>query len=101
MALILLLTVIAYTACWIVYQKRFSSLATIPNAHFSSPIAAIWISWIRYTGRENQTVAALHESLGSVIRLAPDEISVIGETIKHTRDYKKEPTYYTRFIKHE
>ena len=53
-----------------------SPLSKIPNAHFTSPILPLWMSWKRRAGTENRTIFSLHQRLGPVVRLGPDEISV-------------------------
>ncbi|MCJ1429677.1 hypothetical protein MMC29_007592 [Sticta canariensis] len=53
-----------------------SPLSKIPNAHFTVPIAPIWIWWKRRAGRATWTISALHQRLGPVVRLGPSEISV-------------------------
>ncbi|KAL9031746.1 MAG: hypothetical protein Q9196_000256 [Gyalolechia fulgens] len=85
--------------CWLVQRRRTLWSASIPNAHFSSPFASFWIWWIRFTGQEVEAVAALHCRLGPIIRLAPFEISVIGEAISNIYYLAKDPTSYTQLIK--
>ncbi|KAK5291153.1 Na+/H+ antiporter, partial [Cryomyces antarcticus] len=73
-AFILLCVVVIYK--YLVHPTFLSPLSRIPNAHPSSHLSPLWILWIRYTGRENRTVFAAHESNGPVIRLGPNEVSV-------------------------
>ncbi len=61
---------------FIIHPTFLSPLAKIPNAHWSAPISPLWILWTRYQCRENRDVHAAHLKHGSVIRLAPNELSV-------------------------
>ncbi|KAL8804793.1 MAG: hypothetical protein Q9182_002385 [Xanthomendoza sp. 2 TL-2023] len=54
----------------------FSPLAKIPAANFWSTISSQWIEKRRSDGRETQTIYALHQKYGSIVRLGPKEISV-------------------------
>ena len=71
-ALLLLLVLYRY----ILFPLFFSPLSKIPNAHFSAPILPLWIRAQRKTGTAVITLLALHEKHGSVVRLAPNEISI-------------------------
>lgn len=51
---------------------------------------------MRYTGQADEAVAALHHRLGPIIRLAPFEISVIGEAIGNIRHLAEDPRYCTK-----
>jgi len=50
----------------------------VPDAHITATFSRFWILYIRYTGRENRTIHAAHARLGPIIRLAPNEISVVS-----------------------
>jgi hypothetical protein len=82
---------------WIIYLARLSPLANIPNAHWSSSFAPLWILWSRYHGREIQTVAKAFETQGPIVRLGPSEIAVnvIDGGIKTVHDggFQKSPWY--------
>jgi hypothetical protein len=58
------------------YWGRLRSLNAIPNAHATAPFSSLWLLWIRYCKRENRTVWESHKRLGSIVRLAPEEVSV-------------------------
>jgi hypothetical protein len=60
----------------IVFPAFISPLSKVPNAHWTSSFSPIWILWTRFRSRENRVLHAAHLSLGSVIRVAPNEISV-------------------------
>ncbi|KAK2871649.1 hypothetical protein FQN49_002972 [Arthroderma sp. PD_2] len=62
---------------YIIYPLYLSPLASIPNAHFTSPFLPTWLWWIRsYRCREVSTVYSLHKKLGPIVQLAPNEVSV-------------------------
>jgi len=61
---------------YVIYPAFFSPLSKIPNAHPTSAISPAWILWTRLKSRENRAVHAAHEKHGSIVRLAPNEISV-------------------------
>jgi hypothetical protein len=61
---------------FIIFPTLISPLSKIPNAHWSAPISPIWILWTRYQCQENREVHAAHLKHGSVVRLAPNELSV-------------------------
>ncbi|KAK8165289.1 cytochrome P450 monooxygenase-like protein [Phyllosticta citrichinensis] len=51
-------------------------LDAIPAAHPLAPYTALWITYVRWRGREIATIHAAHARLGGVVRLAPMEVSV-------------------------
>lgn len=55
---------------------RRTSLDAIPAAHPLAPYTPLWITYIRWRGREIATIHAAHARLGPVVRLAPMEVSV-------------------------
>jgi len=60
----------------IIYPTFLSPLSKVPNAHWSAPISPLWILWTRFYCHENEYVHAAHLKHGSVIRLAPNELSI-------------------------
>src|SRR5262245_9233529 len=60
----------------IIEPAFISPLSKIPNAHFTSPILPTWMWWRRRAGTETRTIFSLHQRLGPVVRLGPNEISV-------------------------
>jgi hypothetical protein len=69
----------ALLACvyqFIVYPALLSPLAKIPCAHWSCRFSSIWIYWMRWSKGENAAVYKRHMKSGSVIRLAPNLLSV-------------------------
>ena len=61
---------------YLLFPTLLSPLAKIPNAHFTSCISPAWIYWKRYKGLETRTIHAAHQRLGSIVKLAPNELSV-------------------------
>jgi hypothetical protein len=61
---------------FIIYPAFLSPLSKIPNAHWTSPFSPLWILWTRYRCYENRALHAAHLKHGSVIRLAPNELSI-------------------------
>ncbi|CZT11795.1 related to pisatin demethylase cytochrome P450 [Rhynchosporium agropyri] len=60
----------------IIHPAFLSPLSKIPNAHWSVPFSPLWILWTRFKSRENRVTHTAHQKHGSVIRLAPNELSV-------------------------
>ncbi len=75
---VLAVLVVAILAIYkfIIYPTFISPLSKIPNAHWSSSISPLWILWTRFQCQENRKVHAAHLKHGSVVRLAPNELSV-------------------------
>jgi hypothetical protein len=73
--------VIAPIVAWAVfklflYPAIFSSLARIPNAHWTCGFSSAWFFWVKWTGKENTLVYRAHLTKGPVIRLTPNRVSV-------------------------
>lgn len=71
---VLVLLVAAFK--YVVHPSVISPISRIPNAHPSASISSLWILWIRYQYKENETLHVAHKRLGPVVRLSPNEISV-------------------------
>jgi hypothetical protein len=61
---------------YIVFPAFVSPLSKIPNAHWTAPFSPLWILWTRFSFHENRNLHAAHLKLGSVIRVAQNEISI-------------------------
>lgn len=61
---------------YVIFPSVVSPLSKIPNAHFTAPVLPLWMWWIQHQGRVNRTTLALHQKLGPVVRIAPNELSV-------------------------
>lgn len=78
-----------------------SPLSKIPNAHFTVPIVPTWIWWKRRAGSATRTILSLHQRLGPVVRLGPNEISVnssSGLRTIYTGGFEKPRSYYDWFL---
>lgn len=49
----------------------------IPNAHPLAPYTQLWILYCRWCGEEIHVVRQAHERLGPVVRLGPQEVSIL------------------------
>ena len=74
--LIALLSFATFIYRFLLYPLFFSPLSKIPTAHPTSAFCSAWITWVRYQRRENETLQAVHERKGPVVRLGPGELSV-------------------------
>lgn len=61
---------------FLIHPLFVSPLARIPSAHPLAGITPLWMLWIRYRGRELQTIHEAHQKLGPIIKLGPNEVSV-------------------------
>ena len=98
--LLMITVIIAFIYRYILHPNWISPLAKFPNAHPTSALLPLWILWVRYQGRENRELLVLHQRLGPIIRLGPNEISVSsiddGVKIIYSSSFHKHP-WYTRF----
>lgn len=62
---------------YIIYPVFLSPLAKIPSAHPSSSISPLWILYKRYHELENNAIHTAHAKHGDIVRLGPNEVSVI------------------------
>lgn len=74
LALVLLSILITYR--YLIHPLLISPLRKIPPAHWTAPISPLWILYTRRRRNENVTIHALHQRLGPLVRLGPNEISV-------------------------
>lgn len=85
----------------LVYPLLLSPLSKIPNAHWSAPLVSTWIERKRRSGVENITIYSLHQRLGPVVRLAPNELSFNSlEALKviYTGSFEKDVWYRDTFM---
>ncbi|KAJ5239779.1 hypothetical protein N7468_004398 [Penicillium chermesinum] len=78
-----------------------SPLASIPNAHFTSPLSSRWIDHKRDTGAEVLAIYALHQKYGPIVRLGPQELSVNslhGLKVIYTGAFEKHSFYNEFFV---
>ena len=98
----LLLCLLLYR--YIIFPTFLSPLSKIPNAHFSSPILPLWIWSKRRNGTGVRTLLALHQKHGSVVRLAPNEISInSAEALRtvYTGGFEKHHWYRDTFVNYD
>ncbi|KAF2189371.1 cytochrome P450 [Zopfia rhizophila CBS 207.26] len=98
------------TAClvWLIYHYFIiplflSPLSKIPNAHFTSPCISTWIWWKRRTGFETRSIFAAHQKYGSIVRLAPNEVSVAsldGLRQVYLGGFDRSP-WYNQFVNYQ
>ncbi|KAF1833757.1 cytochrome P450 [Decorospora gaudefroyi] len=58
------------------YHYNRTPLHKIPAAHPLAHTTSLWISWIRWRGKENATLRVAHARVGAVVCLGPHELSV-------------------------
>ena len=64
---------------YVVYPSFVSPLAKLPSAHPLCAFSRTWFQRQRDQMRELKTLYAAHERCGPVVRLGPDEVSVVSE----------------------
>ncbi|KAK5680887.1 hypothetical protein LTS10_006645 [Elasticomyces elasticus] len=69
---------------WLIYKlvitPAFSSpLSKLPPAHWTSHLSARWFDRQCATAGELKTLYATHQRLGPIVRLGPNEVSVVSE----------------------
>ncbi|KAK4505818.1 hypothetical protein PRZ48_003783 [Zasmidium cellare] len=87
---------------YLLYPLLFSPLCKIPAANPFASISSLWILYIRWLNIENQTLLRLHEKLGPIVRLAPNELSVNcyegGLKTIYGGGFAKDEFYVRRFV---
>jgi len=97
-ATLLLLSVLVYR--YLLYPSLVSPLSKIPNAHPLCCITPKWFERERKQGRELKALFAAHETHGPIVRIAPEEISVVsleGLRNVYTAGLIKHPWYKAKF----
>lgn len=86
---------------YVLIPAVLSPLAKIPNAHFTAPIFPFWSWSITRHSSGTRAIYAAHKRKGSIVRLAPNEISVCTpdalRTI-YTGGYEKHTWYQHAFV---
>ncbi|OQE14117.1 hypothetical protein PENSTE_c038G09347 [Penicillium steckii] len=67
--------VVAYWGCWILYALTLHPYAKYPGPFLAS-FSRLWIVIEILRGHAHKTQADLHEKYGSIIRIAPNEVSI-------------------------
>ncbi|QIW99146.1 hypothetical protein AMS68_004664 [Peltaster fructicola] len=70
----LLLTFVIYS--FLVHPVYISPLAKVPTAHWSTSFSSLWAQYYRVTHQITFRVHEAHQRFGSIVRIAPNEISV-------------------------
>jgi cytochrome P450 len=89
---------------YLVYPWFLSPLSRIPNAHWSAPLSSAWIGRKRRLGLENRTIYSLHQRLGPVVRLGPNELSfnsIEALRIIYTGSFEKDEWYHQTLVNFE
>ncbi|KAI0509332.1 cytochrome P450 [Xylaria bambusicola] len=71
-----LVTLFAGALAYVVYQCVFSPLAVFPGP-FAAKLSKTWRAYVTYRGHWHRDLVALHRRHGSVVRIGPNELSVI------------------------
>lgn len=61
---------------YILYPTFLSPLSKIPAANFTAHFSPLWKHYIIYTKQDNESTYQLHEKLGPIVRMGPNELSV-------------------------
>jgi hypothetical protein len=64
---------------FVIYPAFISPLSKIPSAHPTSSVVPTWIWWKRRRGQECSSIFAAHQLRGPVVRLSPNEVSVVSQ----------------------
>ncbi|KAI0528350.1 cytochrome P450 [Xylaria digitata] len=70
-----LVTLIAGTCAYVIYQCAFSALAVFPGP-LVAKLSKVWRAYVTYRGRWHRDLVALHQRYGQVVRIGPNELSV-------------------------
>ena len=57
-------------------RRNRSPLRSVPAAHWSGRLSSAWILWLRYTGKELQTLIQAHHKHGPIVLVGPGELSI-------------------------
>ncbi|KAJ4305231.1 hypothetical protein N0V90_000762 [Kalmusia sp. IMI 367209] len=87
---------------YLLYPALLSPLAKIPAANFSTRFSSLWINYISWKNLENNTLYQLHQRLGRIVRLGPNELSVDcykgGLKTIYNGGFSKTKFYHNRFL---
>ncbi|KAI1178500.1 cytochrome P450 [Nemania sp. FL0916] len=65
---------VCYVVGWCIYTFYFHPLAGFPGPRFAA-ISQIWSHWVWLSGRHPTIMESAHRKYGSVVRVAPNELS--------------------------
>ena len=66
-------------ACLLLRTGILSPLLKVPAPHWSCHISALWFGHACASKGELKTLYASHQRLGPIVRLAPNEVSIVSE----------------------
>ncbi|KAI6889412.1 cytochrome P450 [Hortaea werneckii] len=75
MSLLLLAGLSLLTISYVLYQRFFHPLASVPGPFWAS-ISRLWITKHSWDGDMSVTMIALHKKHGTLVRTGPNEVSV-------------------------
>ncbi|KAH7230341.1 hypothetical protein MRS44_011974 [Fusarium solani] len=88
---------------YIVYQRFFSHLASVPGPFWAS-VSRFWLARKFFAGDWDKTLRKLHQRYGPLVRIAPDEVSVGDpeaiKTIYTSKGSWQKTDFYTNFAPH-
>ncbi|PYI27833.1 benzoate 4-monooxygenase cytochrome p450 [Aspergillus indologenus CBS 114.80] len=99
-ALLALATVVA----WLIYTYFLSPLASIPNAGILAPVSRLlWEFPTEYQGKITLELPKLHQKLGPLVRIGPNQVSFYSLDIYKTvhapnSPFVKDPRVYSQFV---
>lgn len=73
-ALLLFIAFFGSLAAYVVYQRFFHPLSSIPGPFWAS-LTRLWITKHSWDGDMHRTMIALHETHGALVRTGPNEVS--------------------------
>jgi hypothetical protein len=74
-AVLLSFFVTACLSAYIIYQRFFHPLASVPGPFWAS-LTRLWITKHSWDGDMHRTMIALHEKHGPIVRNGPNEVSI-------------------------
>lgn len=83
----------------VIYRLTFHPLSKVPGPKLAA-VSGLWRTYLYATGSWHDDIIALHKQYGAVVRIAPDEVSVVdSSTVKqlygHGTSAKKSHWYET------
>ncbi|PYI12985.1 benzoate 4-monooxygenase cytochrome p450 [Aspergillus violaceofuscus CBS 115571] len=89
---------------WLIYTYFLSPLASIPNAGILAPVSRLlWEFPTEYQGKITLELPKLHQKLGPLVRIGPNQISFYSLDIYKTvhapnSPFVKDPRVYNQFV---
>ncbi|KAI0441523.1 cytochrome P450 [Xylaria telfairii] len=86
-----LVTIVAGTCAYIIYQCLFAPLAIFPGP-VAAKLSKGWRAYATYRGQWHRDLIALHQRYGPVVRIGPNELS-IGDPEAFRQIYRTNAAY--------